>query len=94
MISNVFLYKTLRFIRIFHTDLRQYRIKSALFVSCKSRFSSLGKIRQLPDATQACSRSRTSVQIYHNKSRNCAKDSTNCRDDYCITHGHGLSRWT
>jgi len=71
MISNVFLYKNLRF---FNSDLRQYRIKSALFTprnpdvsafpcccALKCTDWSLGKIRQLSDATPACSRSPTNI---------------------------------
>jgi len=74
MISNVVLHKTLRFIRIFNPDLRQYRIKSALFPSPNPNFSafprccvlkctdwSLGTIQQLSDATQACSPSPTNA---------------------------------
>jgi len=41
MVSNVFLYKNLRFIRIFNPDLRQYRVKSALFTSRNPDFSAL-----------------------------------------------------
>jgi len=74
MISNVFLYKNRPFIRIFHPDLRQYRIKSARFTSrnrilihshavvfLKCIHWSLAKIRHLSGATQACSRSPTNV---------------------------------
>jgi len=41
MISDVFVYKNLRFIRIFNPDLRQYRIKSAIFTSRNLDFSPL-----------------------------------------------------
>jgi len=71
MISNVFLYKNLRFIRIFKPDLLQYWIKFALFTSCNLDFSPLirckvhrlvsMKDRHLSGATQACSRSPTNV---------------------------------
>ena len=42
---------------------------------------SLGKIKQVSDATQACSRSPTSVQNHNNNGRNCAQHSTNRRDE-------------
>jgi len=41
MISNVFLYKNLRFIWIFYPDLCQYWIKFALFTSNNPDFSAL-----------------------------------------------------
>jgi len=55
---------------------------------------SLQKIRQLSDATQACSRSPTNVQNYGNNSGNWAPHPTNRRNDYYVTHGHSTSRWT
>jgi len=56
-------------------------------------FVSADTIRQLSDATQACSRSTTNVYNFNNNDRSCAQYSTNGRDYYYVTHGHRISRW-
>jgi len=90
----------------FHPDLRQYRIKSALFTSHNPDFSALsrfcilkytdrsqGKIRQLSDTTPACSPSPTNIYNYTNNGHNCTQHADNRRDDYYVTHRHSISRW-
>jgi len=59
MISNVFLYKNRRFIRIFHPDLRQYRIKSALFTSRNPGFNPLARCCVLKEHSLVSSKDST-----------------------------------
>jgi len=77
MICNVFLYKNL-----FSSGSSPIPDKIS-----ESGFLSLGKIRPLSDATQACSWSSATANNYHN-ANNCVQLSTNRRDDYCVTHEH------
>jgi len=106
MISNVILYKNLRFVRIFWSGSSPIPDKICSFLSSNPDFSalsrccvvkfidwSLGKIRQLSDATQECLRSTTSVLHYDNNGRNCRQHWTYRRNDYYVTHRHGISRW-
>jgi len=111
MISNFILYKNTKILAypdFFNPDLRQFRIKSALFTSRNPDFSAFprcyvispltdwspGKIWQLSEATQVCSWSPMNILKYDNNGHNCVQHSANRVDDYYVTQGLSISRWS